>query len=357
MRWLGLILLMATIARAEPPSTRPALPTTRPDQLAEVQNLDELRQQPLFDIPGVGKLRLGIAPYDSELGPWRVVFALQEGDASEAEEYGELDPPDGEPHELGPLEVYACGESSHRVKALQAVQCGCRMAFAGQELHQVVVPLTETGNVHIKVMTPAGHFVAETIMKVDVVEPSPWQPFAMTKWRDDSDDPDIVVSGEAYSVVPTLETSTDCATDSNMSLLPVDPQLKLALKDGVFTVGGGKRELLEDPAQTLLARWWLNGHAVPAPCTDPTSAANDQANSTASKVEVKFGLPGNLGDAKVGDKVMLQVLYCSGGFEAVSDKADSQDLEAVQDASEKDAMDLAISNKLEFVVTEAMLKK
>jgi hypothetical protein len=327
-----------------------AAPATQPVELAEVTTTDDLQKQPAIDVPGVGKVRLGISSAEAGLGPCRVVFCLQESQDHREIERAHRREFRGEERDLGPLRVAWKWE-----KEVVAVEDITRMARVNPKLpatFQTSVPLRQAGKVTITVYTPAGQVLASRTFDVDEAAKKTWQQFAT--WPEEPADAETPARVEPHPepVVPRVE-SLYTATRKGDLLDLARPSLKLTLKDNLFTIDAGEQIMMDQPAENLAARWWVNGqprqeaHAVKCGAAMQAAAVRET-----KQMKVSFGLPSNLGDFRVGDKIAVQVMYSSGGFELASDGR----VHAAQAMPAEGGPILAVSDKLEFVVTEAMVK-
>lgn len=341
LRWMmPMVLLLAAVAHAAP--------ATRPTELVEVKTADDLQKQPLINVPGVGDVRLGIGPMDADLGPWRIVYCLLEKEDNKEIERAHHHPPRGEEFDLGRLRIGV--EWERMMVQAEDITKMARLALKLPVVHQTVIPIFNTGKVTISVYAPGGPVIASTTMTIDKRIDSPWQQFAMLRGEKAGDgEPETVVAKADDRVVPQLETTRAWAPEKRETLGPIEPRLKLSLKDGVFTIDSGERKMIDMPDENLLARWWVNDKPATQAGLKQQQAAARAVRET-SMLQVLFGLPDNLKAAKAGDKVTLQVMYCPEGFQSVGMK------QAMKSHDSPDAMGLAVSNKLEITLTDAMLK-
>jgi hypothetical protein len=257
----------------------------------------------------------------------------------------------GEMHELGPLEVGLRWEPAKQ--QLQHVKEITRAIRNPPVLYQALVPLRRSGKAKLTIYSPGGGELAWTAMAVAKADPSPWQRFATVDWT--AEKPAATAAVPADRVVPKVEEERPVKDEKDLPLAPAAPLLKLSLKDGVFLIDAGKQEMEDRPEELLLARWWVDGEpAAMDVAREPRQMAEARKVEYASQMKVAFGLPANLAGVRVGDKLTLQVMYSPDGFEPAEPE---QQFQRLMRARRSDGVGLAISNKLEFTVTEAMLQR
>ena len=136
------------------------------------------------------------------------------------------------------------------------------------------------------------------------------------------------------------------------------PTLKLSLEKEVFVIRSAAT-LIEQPEHYLLARWWVNGKLAAAKLDDAREKFGrglEPLIKGTRKMGVGFGLPASLGPLKAGDRVTLQVLYTPSRYQRITKNRWPDKLARAMMDLLPDMVSLPqLSNKLEFVVTEAML--
>jgi len=345
-----------------------AAPTTRP--LAEIASLDELAKQPLIALPTGEKVRIGTAPYDAEQGPWRLVYCRIESKGV-PQEIG----PDragvaarrGWPEvDLGPLTVTLWRRDDHE-KVVDDLK---RLTDARQYVLPVtlvqVVALSQSGDITLGISTQDHEPVAETSFTVDRGTTSPWRAFAVLdfeKAEQTPGEPDALVSNDSTPVVPdgeataALSVAAQAQPTTRPAVLQIPQLLELSLEGRVFVVKTRQGKMVDMPDETLLARWWMNGKALPAGpvAKEGIKKADARKISDVTEQRIAFGLPKELKSAKPGDRISLQVLYSASGYEPFAiDQLHAMDAKAVFDSAEQ--LNLAMSNRIEFEITAELLR-
>jgi hypothetical protein len=137
--------------------------------------------------------------------------------------------------------------------------------------------------------------------------------------------------------------------------------LGLTLADGQFVLETRCVVGLYEPADGLLARWWVNGRPVAAALAQdrlqeqqPVDKLLRALRQPPAPLRIPAALPQTLGPVKPGDKVALQVMYCPAGFKELGVLARRQELEKSGADCFLPAFQPLLSNRLEFEATKAM---
>jgi hypothetical protein len=127
------------------------------------------------------------------------------------------------------------------------------------------------------------------------------------------------------------------------------PPLTLTVKDKSLVVASGDKLL---PLSPLLGRWWVNGVAVNVP---PQQDALERHKAESGTTQAfALILPSMLGSLRVGDKIAVQVMRPPRGIRSLYHDMWPKGT-AEMDWSRYPATPL-LSNRLEFTVTQEMLK-
>ena len=131
--------------------------------------------------------------------------------------------------------------------------------------------------------------------------------------------------------------------------------LKLTLDKGDFLIRSETGMAVSYPDPHLLARWWVNGKPVLPPRAGGLSRISIGAKSMSGReIRVAFALPGTLGKLKPGDKIALQVMYSPTRIQQIPGNRFTEKQLFARECSTVPNVPL-LSNRLEFVVQEAML--
>lgn len=133
------------------------------------------------------------------------------------------------------------------------------------------------------------------------------------------------------------------------------PPLNMELQDGILVITP-PQSLLYWIDYLMLARWWVNGEPVVASRGDGQFQVMLQRDPTyVQQLKAALALPDSLGSLKPGDRVGVQVLYCPDGYLPVAAKR-GHGVNPLNALFGPDRLAVPIeSNRVEFVVTEAML--
>jgi hypothetical protein len=115
--------------------------------------------------------------------------------------------------------------------------------------------------------------------------------------------------------------------------------------------------MLDRADHRLLARWWVNGEPIAAPPAKHMGLKEARLLRMTKEIRVRFGLPATLGQLKSGDRVALQVLYTPKDLEPVFDGLEQKQQQMQLQSVQGEANCLLPSNRIEFVISEQMLRE
>ncbi len=348
------------------PTTQPLQEIASPEELSPLaagmmskQSSTQPAKQTRITLPTGEKVRLAIGPLDAELGPWRIVYCvLEEDGTANKSEHPEV----GDGESLGPLWVRCDVKDSGsetKVEKRDRVEWGeMGIKKVLPITYQALVPI-KPGPAVIRVATSAKKVVAEIAVDGPKDLVTPWRPFSRDNFQrtpaGERFGPALIVSEHNAPVIPYLAQVFDPAKkskkvpDANPAPLA---ELKLSLKDGLFTVDAGPMKIQDD--DSLLARWWVNGKLqLPDPKARQFLFEKARMVREESVLNVGFALPNDLKNCAVADHIAVQVLYSKGGWKYFPSDRRSPSLAMRADEF---SPDLAISNRLEFTLTAEQLK-
>ena len=362
------------------PATQPSVGAGTPG-IAEIRSLADLRLAQPIAMDGQWQVRLGLADSGSAGGPWLNLYCL-------ATYVGQGDTPILHLEGIQPYEPLGLvwfdvqtdpddPEAPEWEKVRVQRQIRSDIPLAGREaLFCSVIPLATKGKVTVTVYRPQGQVLAKKIITVANVRLATWQIFAETNSARVAGGLEFIAGGQRVAAMPNPSGISPVplpkadagqelslpgqinspapravATMPATSARPAYP-LQLLLEGGAFRISS-TTPMNDDVELCFLARWWINGRFVLAPVNVGRSIMRSRAVSPANELQVAFGLPGGLmKDLKPGDTMSLQVAYCPMGwwqFEPVSMRVQFR---------QGDSLVLPqLSNRIEFTVTDAMLKQ
>ena len=386
-----------------------------PPGIAEVRSLAELRKRAPVLREGDWELRFGLADGGEAAGNWRLLYCLASYVGREAKP-GSPEPIErmfGSATHLGPVSYMShpvfehpqqcvVGVGKRMVGVMYMGQYGQRGEFV-EELYCGTVPLVGKEDIRVQVYSRDLERIAETILPLKAEPGRHWQRFLAPR-KDEGKDPPppAVILARPFAAVPSyssfapvwaakrgdeerLTPKGECMPgqlppaggyesrylmsrpDPNSALLPpADAEeanrmpLSLTLADGQFVLESRRIVRLDEPADCLLARWWVNDRPVAAPlCEEPPQAIRDKAVrmldlERRAPLRIPAALPQTLGPVKPGDRIALQVMYCPAGFKVLGDLARRQELVKCGADGFFPAFQPLLSNRLEFQATSAM---
>ena len=376
------VLLLAVVTAAVPSRAEAAEQPALPD-LPVVVSMDDLRKVKPIDIGHDWTVRLGVSAADSDdadsrppAEPWFLVYCLAEHKGPEREAALPLPAaPGGEP--VGPVSVHVDWiEQEGRRAAVQRV-LQAPQSFPREACFVYAVAAPWKGRPRVKVDGPDGKPIATATIDIPKPRRTYWQQFARLARRDEvGADVNTLVLDRPLAATPRFGAAGRSGLHGDANALGAGADrdielpspggrtdgLRLSLEAGVFTVQCD-RKLVDWPDEHLLARWWVNDravHAIPV-ADDEAFIAQARARMVGhrNRVAVAFGLPDHAGLLKPGDRVALQLLYAPGGHDALPDTPLPQQAQRMRALHEKGsalADELLLSNRLEFVMTEDLLK-
>ncbi|MBM4039990.1 MAG: hypothetical protein FJ290_15915 [Planctomycetes bacterium] len=385
-----------------------------PPGIAHVRSLAELRRCALALREGDWELRFGLADGGEAARDWRLLHCLASYVGREAKP-GSPEPIEkmfGSATHLGPVSYMSHSVSDHPRQMV--VHVGKRMAnmmHIGQygqrgefveELYCGPVPLIGKEAIRVQVYSRDLKRIAETVVPLKEEPAHSWQRFLAPQVDDGKGPPPpAVILARPFAAVPSyssfapvwaakrgdeerLTPKGECLPgqlppaggyesrylvdrpDSNSALLPPAEAeeakrmpIGLSLADGQFVLES-RCVWLHEPADGLLARWWVNDRPVAAPLAqdgppeprDKLLRALDLARR--APLRIPAALPQALGPVKPGDKIALQVMYCPAGFKVLGDRARRQERVKCGADCFFPAFQPLLSNRLEFPATKAM---
>jgi hypothetical protein len=394
MRPATVLMICGLLANATfgEPSVRVA--TTLPAVTA-VTSLAELRALPPAEVHG-WEVRVGIADGGRDAGPWKVLYCL----AKPTEGTNGLTP--GTIDELGPLTVDfgLASEGGSFIEKLKDQSASAnRTIHKGDSLFARIIPLASKGAWELTVSSPRpteprgpGGSAPLFRTRFDIGQDVPlfWQQFAtLERYQDERNDTRFrcIAAARPYAAFPQIDgganllpagrpiTAPGIEGPHKQNRLPcglpllggwaeaitgkIDPKvidvppLTLSLVDGWFIVQSRGPDLIDWADQRLLARWWVNGEPMPAPLSDAPALKQARMLHSTAQMGVRFGLPATLGSVKPGDRVAMQVVYSPRDIEPACRQRQQQ---AQSQAILGQAACLLPSNRIEFVVTDSMLR-
>lgn len=351
-------------------------------EVPDIKSLHALRQQkPVATVDG-HEIRLGVTQA-AEGCPWAIVYCHMKYIGQPGKQSINLPANKDDEEILGPLviqiESKRTQESMEEIKeiACKSIQRAQRTISGQEVVFCRLVPLEGGREYRVIIMKADGHGLAEKTLKPDYDAGSAW--FKLLKEeQNDADRAACRMDDSSAIHVPVLQGSEPVWTAGDKLDLPKpdkdgkgflpaawpttspadDPQkqpgLKLSMKNDEMVIDSqfGLDSALEEH---LLVRWWVNGKPVPA--QPAAKEAEDQIKRAAEmlkeikQAKVRFVVPQYVGDLAEGDKLTVQVMYCSKGIERfwqVKELKKMMQLDRLCPASD---CGLMLSNKLEIKVT------
>lgn len=134
----------------------------------------------------------------------------------------------------------------------------------------------------------------------------------------------------------------------------VKPLLRLSLEDGQLIIRSDIY-LRDQPAETLLARWRLNGTTVQRPRERMADEKQQRLRAReyhTNRFAIAFGLPAQLDGARPGDTVSVQVMFSPDGAQPLNGLEMAQQLRELEDITTGPIT----SDWLHVKLTEELLK-
>jgi len=306
--------------------------------IAEVATLAELAGQPLIELAGGAKVRLGVESHSFSAYAGIFIYCLAEGYA--------LPPPwRGGPHPFYHLRNNQCGPVFVSLRygrgAAAPVETISGPATASTKplLFTKAIMASRPGRIEVGVSGPDGRDLAATTVRVTSEGSHPWLPLRLM-WAPGSRDTRMTrVEGRAVDhVAPYLAAAipyrcgihwveVDQLTDGGArepkavklpKLIPEgrEPGLKLEMNGPLARITSESDIVQNYPARYFLARWWVNGKPIAPKLSQKPFGLLSLTEKAFRGRTAEFILdfdPGVLG-AKKGDRIAFQVLYCWWGW-------------------------------------------
>ena len=320
-----------------------------------VRTWENLRSEPAIELAGGATVRVGIDAWSAPAGSGVLLYALVEGEGPAR--VGGAQP-------LGPLEaqvLYPGGVSRQRAEVVERLAD----SSGGPSLFLRTVPLAERGWHEVRLLAN-GELVRKVYVRATGARRHPW-----LTWGDpERGDRRLQRLGAPLTVsvsnrshgpgLPAWEgwTPIPAGEDRTGALPPLfpaapDPGFRLAAS------GSGEELVLTvtsdvgmDPtliADRFLTRWWVNGEPyVPAPGCEFCGMARFANGPPLPVRTVRFRVeldPSKI-KAQSGDRIGLQLLYCSDGCEVVG--GGLAHLQAFQASFDPLHAGVRLSNRVDF---------
>lgn len=379
----GLSWLVATVMS-------PVFAAPPVDEIATVQTLAELWRAKPIQLPDGGEVRLGLAPSGTDGGPWQLLYCLKkQTDAGTATKRGASREENRE--SLGPvrytIELPSHLEGARQAKVARVLAQQFQPAGAGAQLHCGRVVTAYRGKYTVRVYSVADQLLAQKTFEVRSPRLGYWLELAEAGAMLPS--PSAAVpsfDGERPMTVPAVDPRSLPAMDNllpEMNLLPGgipsawtngqelparagEPKypLYLSMENGELVIQSVAVDLEDAPVkQAFLARWWLNGQVV-LPARDreaaPLFSQSEKLQQrqavragTLTEKRLRFTLPRLFESLRNGDRIRLQVLYCSHGYALLAEAASGLSDERKLSVLTGRFLGPWLSNPLEFLVTDA----
>lgn len=335
-RLLLLVLGLTTLAHAASPATQPATQPAR--ELSVVRSLAELREQPVIDLQGGGRIRIGIETTKAAPHGGVLVYCLAEGDYRPAN----TDRMDENTRECGPVLVRS-RQAGPRDVAWILREKQEQLKRLGGELFVAVAEIGDR-RTPVEVLLPSGEVMATVDVATDGQVHHDWLGWSERQGEYERIEPTDdetprtfrVTNDAAEPVWPTFESAVlrdgvQLAADKEregaplprLATLEPDPKLKLSMRGMTLTLRADDRLHVNDPREEILTRWWINGE----PCQDrgglrtPHDLIDGQEmlkrRIDAKEVRLELRFDANRLGAKKGDRIKLQLLHSPSGWEPV----------------------------------------
>jgi hypothetical protein len=344
-----------------------------------IRSVEELRAHkvPAVAIPG-WDLYLGLAEAGGSAGSAMLIYCLAEPRGGGDPNAIHVTDPAGD-KSLGGLVHWRLKEKGSKAVTLIEKHSDYEPNYPNTNpmLFCDVICPHRKGDFTVEVLSPDGTLLASAGFKVAEVRPVYWHLFSITaktanREPQPADGPprkkeaEFVAGGPTCAALPRYPARRPMREPVRSALPgqlpPVEAPaaatepgaidkvgtLDLSLdKGGILRIRCG--ESMDDDVELhFLARWWLNGKPVAAPTGVGRPISRARAVRSVNELEVPFGLPDCMKEAKAGDEVGLQVLYCPLGWQMLGDL----DQAAFRDSSFSMPV---LSNRIAFKLTAEML--
>jgi hypothetical protein len=350
MRFLRLLTILALTFAA-------AACASETGSLGHVRTLADLQSQPVLHTDDGWQVQLGWGESGPAGGPWIIVYAyakyVRNAQRPGSPEASIANPP------LGPVTVRAAWNNEvgaeRASEAISQTLPGDIQMTPKDGPYCQAVPLTWPGTCVVQVRQASGKVLAARKFTVADSPACYWHDFAQLYGEGGMH---TVVETQTAAMYPVLDGTAPFVPPNPSRPLPGymdEPSFTLELRNGNFIVTSSV-QMVEWPDYCLMARWWVNGKAVPAvPVPGHDNGARDIARriSGTRQMTVNFGYPAAL-DAKAGDKVALQVMYVP-EIEPLFAEGPPPDAFSLEMGNDYPVVPL-LSNKIEFVVTQDLIK-
>jgi hypothetical protein len=390
MRRAFLLALVIVVRAASSPAETPAKPAEIPD----VRSLSDLRTLSAAHVLEHWDIRLGLCDAGNEAGPWRLLYTHTKY----------IGPPDS-PRRLAAPGVVPAGaramacvsftlerSAERRRPAMARVRRSPPTARGkdDERLYAAALPAAYKGDWVVTVWSPKGKAIARRALRVAADETCAWRVFACRVGRQR-----YAVERVCRPAMPIYPSSRPIwtrpagkqveflrAARGKVGFLPgrlppwpgYEPRyfdgllvarrkgefrypLRLTREGGDFVVRS-RAAMIDWPGKLLLARWWVNGKPA---ASKPPRKAIEEARELPHQVRdvrelrVELAVPAGLGRLRAGDKLALQVMYTEGGYELVRPPSPPQAMIRADGRHRWPAYQPMLSNRLEVVVTKAIL--
>lgn len=335
--------------------------------IADVETLAELAACEPHDVGGGWTVRLGYADPGDEAVPWVTLYCLGD-DSGAAARVERADGPGELGDPLGPV-YYAWAPKGTVVRHIERLK---RVRRAGRWLFCVTLQPVAGATMTLTVRDAGGRVLRARDFKPRAEAGPPWRWHTFARHGRGARDAEVemVVADGAVAARPVYGDLffPPEAVDADAPPPPLPGAtaageadgIKLSLEGAAFVLAARRPMSAQMPEHLLLARWWVNGEPVAPPSAERGAAQAQQRQAKADESEefkVGFGLPDHLGKLKAGDRVALQVLYSADGYERVNQAAAASTQQMQRLERWGRAARPLLSNRLEFELTEALLRQ
>ena len=299
---------------------------------------------------GQGNARVGIDTHQAKVNGGVVLYCLTDGyeTPGEWESYNRLGPLRVEvwrPPRRG-LKQAAIFEKRHDEDTAQATV-----------LFRKTIPIHELGVHEIRLTNEKDQTVAALRLDVKESESHPWMAFRLADLGTFELDEDFDAVARFQSrggyVMPTLDGKTPLVfqrkgkprkfelSERLPGIRPEKKLLRLAAVDDRVLIESPLSISLNSPHKRFLVRWWVNGNPAGTQLKDELEKASSRGEKVmiGKKLLVDLEIDRKLLNAKLGDKLEMQVMYCKHGWAG-------REKEMVFWTSEE--ADILLSNRLEL---------
>jgi hypothetical protein len=314
----------------------------RPATLAVVKTWKDLQAQPAFDLGDGVKVRLGLEGDKAPQYGGVLLYCLTEGYVPANSGSGR------EP--LGPVFVtFTFDKTKHQESHLK---WGAEPKDWPQGFYLFVRALSvdRIGTYHLEIHHPKGKLLAKVAFECTKDNSfHPWMPWfyltAINEWPVAGTAAGIALprwdSGPIGFVEPGKTMADDLPT-----LLPVAPKegFKISLQGEELVMESKTKFITSRPPHRFLARWWVNDKPfAPAQVMDFKDLVDHGRVAEEKQVRVPLDfMPQRVG-ATGGDKIGLQILYCSSGWDWCG---------GWQGFASRTSHTMWLSNKMEFTAAD-----